>query len=53
MGEEPRVGDHMWWITDLDRFRADYPSWDLEIDLERIVRELHDHNVERWTSAAS
>jgi CDP-paratose 2-epimerase len=53
MGEEPRVGDHMWWITDLDRFRADYPSWDLEIDLERIARELYEHNVERWTAEAS
>ena len=37
IGDEPRVGDHMWWITDLERFRADYPSWDLEIDLERIA----------------
>jgi CDP-paratose 2-epimerase len=53
MGQQPRIGDHMWWITDLDRFRADYPTWELEIDLERIVRELHDHNVERWSSERS
>jgi CDP-paratose 2-epimerase len=53
MGEQPRVGDHMWWISDLDGFRADYPTWELEIDLERIARELHDHNVERWSSETS
>ena len=26
MGEEPRIGDHRWWISDLAPFQADYPE---------------------------
>ena len=28
MGEEPRIGDHRWWISDLAPFQADYPDFD-------------------------
>jgi CDP-paratose 2-epimerase len=48
-----RVGDHRWWISSLAGFRSDYPEWDVEMDLERILREIHDHNAERWSSAGS
>ena len=30
--------------------RRDYPDWELEYDLEAILREIHDQNVERWTA---
>jgi CDP-paratose 2-epimerase len=48
--EEPRVGDHRWWISDLSEFRADYPDWEPLYDLETTLREIHDRNVERWLS---
>jgi CDP-paratose 2-epimerase len=48
---EARLGDHRWWVSDLSQFRADYPGWALEYDVERILREIHDHNVERWAPA--
>ena len=28
MGEEPRIGDHRWWISDLAPFQADYPDFE-------------------------
>jgi len=49
---EPRAGDHKWWISDLDGFRADYPGWDLTVGLERIAQSIHDDNRERWSVAA-
>jgi CDP-paratose 2-epimerase len=38
--EEPRRGDHICYITDLRRFRSDYPEWELEVSLEDILTEL-------------
>lgn len=39
--EENRVGDHVWWISDTRKFRAHYPEWRQEYDIERIVGEIH------------
>ena len=52
LSERARIGDHRWWISDLDQFRADYPDWTLEYDVPAILREIHDANVERWVTAA-
>jgi len=43
-----RMGDHMWWISDLRPFQADYPAWEVRRGVEAILREIHDHNAERW-----
>jgi CDP-paratose 2-epimerase len=51
--DEARVGDHRWWISDLDEFRRDYPDWRQSYDLEATLREIHDTNAERWLAAAA
>jgi CDP-paratose 2-epimerase len=51
MGEEPRIGDHRWWISDLAPFQADYPDWKLRYGVEDILREMYEQNLERWTAA--
>ena len=48
--DEARMGDHRWWISDLDAFRADYPEWDITYDLDRTLREIHDANVDDWAT---
>jgi CDP-paratose 2-epimerase len=52
LGEENRIGDHRWWISDLQPFRSDYPEWELTRDVEGILREIHDRNAERWVARA-
>jgi CDP-paratose 2-epimerase len=52
LGEAPRLGDHRWWISDLEPFRADYPEWRLEYGIEEVLREIYERNVETWTVAA-
>ncbi|HEX5309204.1 MAG TPA: NAD-dependent epimerase/dehydratase family protein [Solirubrobacteraceae bacterium] len=52
LGEEPRVGDHRWWISDLREFRGDYPDWRLTYGVAEILAEIHEHNVERWLDSA-
>jgi CDP-paratose 2-epimerase len=46
-----RVGDHRWWISDLEPFKRDYPQWDLAYDVRGILREIHEQNAERWRLA--
>ncbi len=38
--DQPRKGDHICYISDMARFRVDYPSWRLTTSLEDIVREF-------------
>jgi CDP-paratose 2-epimerase len=53
MGEEPRIGDHRWWISDLAPFKADYPDWDLRYGIDDILKEMYEQNLERWVGAAA
>jgi CDP-paratose 2-epimerase len=37
---EPRVGDHIVYISNLSKIRAHYPDWDLTHNLDAIVEEV-------------
>jgi CDP-paratose 2-epimerase len=47
--DENRVGDHMWWISDLGRFRGHYPAWDVTLGIEETLREIMDAQLENLT----
>ena len=47
--EEPRRGDHICYISDLRRFRSDYPEWELTIPLDEIFESF----LDRAPAAAS
>ena len=40
--DENRVGDHIWWVSDVRRFRDDYPEWEYAFDLRDILEQIHD-----------
>jgi CDP-paratose 2-epimerase len=48
LAQENRIGDHRWWISDLEPFRSDYPTWELRYGIEGILREIHQRNAELW-----
>jgi len=48
LGEDNRIGDHRWWISDLAPFKRDFPDWELTYGIERILREIYEHNAELW-----
>jgi CDP-paratose 2-epimerase len=37
---EPRRGDHIWYVTDLTKFKQRYPSWQVKIGIEEILEEM-------------
>lgn len=45
--DEARAGDHIWWISSLERFRSAYPEWEPQYTLESIAREIHDACLDR------
>ncbi|MBN1269150.1 MAG: NAD-dependent epimerase/dehydratase family protein [Kiritimatiellae bacterium] len=49
--ETNRIGDHIWWISDLSRFKTHYPTWKMEYDVPRILREIFEQGRDRWTSS--
>ena len=42
-----RRGDHIWWISDVRRFRADYPDWSPAQTLRGTVESIHSAMLER------
>jgi len=49
--DDNRIGDHRWWISDLEPFRRDYPDWNITYDVEAVLREIYEHNAELWLAA--
>lgn len=45
--EQNRIGDHIWWIGSVERFRRDYPAWQYTRDIRGILQEIHDALNER------
>jgi CDP-paratose 2-epimerase len=39
--EDNRIGDHIWWISDVRKFQQHYPSWRYRYDLRTIFTEIH------------
>src|SRR6185295_3163821 len=40
--EDNRIGDHIWWVSNVAKFQSHYPAWSYRYDMEGILREIHD-----------
>ena len=38
--EDNRIGDHIWWISDVRKFREHYPEWNFRYGLREILQEI-------------
>ena len=45
--DEPRSGDHIWWISSTRRFAARYPSWRQQYDLRATLEEMLEQQTVR------
>ena len=39
--EQNRAGDHIWWISDISKFKKHYPDWEYEYTLEDIFSQIY------------
>lgn len=40
--DENRIGDHIWYVSDISKFEGHYPQWKYEYDGDKIFKELCD-----------
>jgi len=40
LSEENRIGDHIWYISDVSKFRKHFPGWDFKYDIDAILKEM-------------
>lgn len=45
-----RVGDHIWYVSDVSKFADHYPEWSLTRDVKAILTEMYEANLDRWSS---
>lgn len=41
MNSDFRKGDHKWWITDMSKFKRDFPEWTQNYNLEKILKDIY------------
>lgn len=46
--ETNRIGDHIWYISDTQKFQTHYPNWKQLYDMPALLRDIYEKNVERW-----
>ena len=52
LSDDARSGDHIWWISDVRKFKGDYPGWDYAYDMKKILEEIVEATRERTQVAA-
>ena len=40
LSPENRIGDHIWYVSDVSKFKEHYPEWDFEYDIDAILKEM-------------
>jgi len=41
--DQPRSGDHIWYISDVSKFQKHYPNWKFTFDIDRIIEDICKH----------
>jgi len=40
--DKNRIGDHIWWISDVSKFQSHYPEWQFKYNIEDTIREIYE-----------
>ena len=45
--DKHRKGDHIWWISDISKFKKHYPKWNFKYTLEKTILEIFSEMTNR------
>jgi len=45
--ETNRIGDHIWWISDVSKFKMHYPDWQYKYNLQDILLQIFEEMSKR------
>jgi CDP-paratose 2-epimerase len=51
ISDKARMGDHIWWISDVSKFQNHYPEWTYAYDLRKMIEEIVDVTSRRMKTA--
>jgi CDP-paratose 2-epimerase len=51
--DEPRIGDHIWYISDTRKFRAHYPGWNYQYTLRETLEQILSETSRRIDALAT
>jgi len=40
ISDDNRIGDHIWWLSDVSKFKSHYPNWDYKYNLNDIISQI-------------
>ncbi len=40
--DSARIGDHIWWVSDVSKFKSHYPSWNYKYGIEETIKQIYD-----------
>lgn len=38
--DQNRVGDHIWYVSDVSKFKKDYPDWSYKYDIDATIEDI-------------
>ena len=38
-----RKGDHIYWVTDMKKFKKFYPKWNIEYNTKKIIKKMYEY----------
>ena len=45
--DDNRIGDHIWYISDVSKFKRQYPNWNWSFNLTSTLIQIHDSMLKR------
>ncbi len=40
--DDNRIGDHIWWISDVSKFKSHYPQWEYQFGIDDILQQIYE-----------
>ena len=44
--EKNRIGDHIWYVSSVEKFKKDYPEWEYTYDIRKMIEEIYEGQKE-------
>ncbi len=51
--DQARLGDHIWWISDVQKFMSHYPRWSYKYSLDDMIGQMIDAATHKFRGSAA
>lgn len=48
LSDDNRIGDHIWYISDVSKFKSHFPNWNYKFNLEETLVEMYQNMIRRY-----